>query len=494
MGLPVSKENPDGTKTVWLHQPGSYTAGDSALTDFTPSSSYDPSTSNRYWRTVVFHGRAAASGTISTFGTGSGNAIDSIYMEKDKSLLEITIRGYQGQIIRQETHVFVGSTSTAASNANTTNYTEIDWADSEYKAEWGHRLHRSKSIRTKTESYDVTNTMSVGRLATQVNQIGQKFEYEYDELGRVDQVTLLDSSDTAERSTVTWYNAAGDVTATAKVPGKLTSIPASPSSLTATPRLVSETEYDNAGRVTEHTDKNGVVTEFDYVKVGDFYREFDTKQDVPDPTDPTSTVVATKTEKTFLDGNLESITGDAVIPIYYDYTIETGGKVTVRESIATSSSVRWTQSTADWLGRVTENKTPKYSTGTLSETFEYYQSGNDGNSGKLRKMSQPGQYPTFFEYDDLGQLSKEGLDYDNDGYLTPGTSIESSSDRIKEYETKVVDFSSAKFLESSVYGYPIDDDSTKILLSRSRDRLTGFSSQTVSRYASSEWVNAEKYV
>lgn len=320
-GLPISEELPDGTKTVWLHQPGHFAPGSTtnALTDFTPSNAHD--VSNRYWRTVVFHGHSNSTPAISTFGSGPHNAIDPVFMEKDRSTVEVIIRGIQGKVIRREVHYFTGSTPSGANLAS--NYTLVDWTDYQYTPDYGYALLNARSSNTKPGTFEIENIYSNGRLHRTRNETGQLFEYQYDGLGRVIQETLLDNDSVAENSTLYWYNAAGDNIGRARIPGVAGSYPSGPDTLGISPRLVSRRDFDTGGRITRTEDENGVEKRYDYLKIGNFYRQMRREQDVPQTTNPSSTTVATHIKQFHLDGNIQSITGNAQVPQYFDYTVAT---------------------------------------------------------------------------------------------------------------------------------------------------------------------------
>jgi RHS repeat-associated protein len=486
-GLPLAVHNPDDTKTVWLHQPGAF-AGTSTLDDFTPSSS-----PGSHWRTIMFNGRHATSGTISSFGSGAGNAIESIYMEKDKSTIEVTVRGYQGRVIRREVYFFNGSTPASASDP--ANYVLIDWGTMIYDRDVGYQLQTAESIRTPSGAKDVQNFYgNDGRLAWTRDALGQRTQFTYDALGRVAQKTLLDVEEEEPlRSTLRWYNAAGDVTAEALIPESLGTIPADPDSL-GSPYLLSKTEYDLGGRVTKQIGADGVEVGYAYLLDDEeaFYRKVRRYQDAPDPDDPGATVEVEAIEQYHLDGRLEQVTGDAGVPVFYGYEVDENGLVTVQESYLTDyepEPERWRQTTTDWLGRSVETKAPRWSSGTLVETFTYYGATGNGNAGKLQKHTAPGRDPIRYEYDALGQLSRQGLDINDNGLVLE------SFDRIADHDSKFINSGGSYFLERSVYGYPNDEDEeTKILLSRTRERLTGFASESVPGFGTSQWKRAETLV
>ncbi|MCC5807456.1 MAG: RHS repeat-associated core domain-containing protein [Opitutales bacterium] len=482
-GLPVSEENPDGTKSVWLHQPGAYTEGQSTLTGFTPASTYAPGGNNRYWRTITFHGRASGSGTISSFASGPRNAIDPIRMEQNMSTIEVTVRGNQGRVVRRELYVFSGSNA-----AEVSSYELVDWEQMNYRPEWGYRMQWSRSIRTPPGGYDAQYNHHSGRLYWMKNAVGQEFEYLYDTLGRRVIETLINDWENPERSVFFWHNAAGDVTAEALVPG-LPAYPADPDQLTASPRLVSKTEYDNAGRVTRRIAADGVETRWAYEMTGGFHRRVRRTKDVPSPTNPNATTTAHSLEQYHLDGRPQWVIGNAIVPRYFSYSVLSGGNLRSTESVASSSSPRWSAVTSDWLGRETERRAPNINGGDLVATFDYYGPGEGGDTAKLRKVTAPGRNPVLFQYDNLGRLWRQGLDVHNNGSLDPA-----SLDRVTDFETKFVKVDSDWFLEESAYTYPDDNASGKILLSRTRERLTGFANEAVPQYGVNRWKRGETYI
>ncbi len=143
------------------------------------------------------------------------------------------------------------------------------------------------------------------------------------------------------------------------------------------------------------------------------------------------------------------------------------GAVEVTRSIGSGSSPRYERTTFDLLGRIATRVRPKVGgTGTLT-TQNVYSTA----TGLLEKRITPGLGDTFFSYDPFGQLQREGIDVDGGSGLQ-----EASQDRIVEHDLRFVkDASNHWWLQTQGFGFPEANQTTKVLLTRSRERLTGFS-------------------
>jgi hypothetical protein len=114
------------------------------------------------------------------------------------------------------------------------------------------------------------------------------------------------------------------------------------------------------------------------------------------------------------------------------------------------------------LGRAVKTEKPGFG-GTLRVAENFY---ND--KGQLYKTTQPGLAATLYEYDDLGNQVRSGLDIDGNGVLEPA-----SPDRISDSDTLYAKLDGHWWQESSQQVYAVADDATATTAGTSRTRLTG---------------------
>jgi len=69
-----------------------------------------------------------------------------------------------------------------------------------------------------------------------------------------------------------------------------------------------------------------------------------------------------------------------------------------------TSSPRWAKTTTYLFGCAIVEERPAYGCGSISNTHHY------SDAGLLAKSTSPGQAPTLYEYDELGELIRTALD------------------------------------------------------------------------------------
>ena len=408
-----SVQHPDGTKQSFAYQRGSWDG-----TTFTTS---DVGTASRI---VVINGTAVA-GSNTSLTSFDGYTLDAIYLVDKKSTMQVSIRDAYAHLCRTETKVWDATAATWAL-VTSEDYT-YDLANN--------MVSRSASNGAISEA--VYN----GELkVSETDASGITIGYAYDAAGRV-----LTATKAGGPTTTFGYDAEGRVTSStisnATLPGET---------------IVSSRSYDDAGRLTSeaHPGPNGAMsTTYAYT---------------PGTRQVTATLpnTGTRIATAFADGSLASVTGTAVVPEYYTYSVDSDGIRYACVKLGTADSTRLRKSWSDWLGRKTKTSRPGFTgQGAFEEQFSY-----ESVTGRLTKATRTGYSNTLFNYDALSQVTLSGLDLNGNDALDLA-----SSDRIAE-TNQYFDYSdSAWWLVAVTTTYPTAASNASLLVSTNKQRLTGFS-------------------
>lgn len=228
--------------------------------------------------------------------------------------------------------------------------------------------------------------------------------------------------------------------------------------------LTTSTTYHPTGEVYQQTDVNGLTAKYEYSNGG-----------------RTMTVTrpdgSTEITDYYLDGQIKSITGTGVVHRFYDYSVDqtTGFRIT-RESIGSATSDRWNEREVDWAGRLVEERRPAYS-GANHVTSYSYEDGDSTNTTtyQLAKVERTGGSPTIYEYNELGQRTRQGRDLDSDSDFD-----ESSGEPITETTRDFVEISGEWYERSTTKRWLTDNDATPTTMSVVKRQLTGLSATTMS--------------
>ncbi len=182
--------------------------------------------------------------------------------------------------------------------------------------------------------------------------------------------------------------------------------------------LATSTAYDVAGRVVETTDAAQLVTSYSYSSGGRI-------------TTVTRPGGATEITENYLDGRVKSVTGTGVVAKYYEYGATSGGLQWTLVRTGADNSPMWERTTTDFLGRTFRTEKPTYDGNTLATESVY---NTLGQVVKTRtyvvENSTSVVASTLYEYDELGDVTRSGLDVNGNDALNLA-----SSDRISETET-----------------------------------------------------------
>jgi RHS repeat-associated protein len=417
----ASMEYADGRKDTYTYEKGTYTANaDPSLSTFTPD------VNGIAQRDTVVHGT-----TVSPNGVAF------------KSTKETTIRDQYGQTVLQESYIYNG-----------TDYERFGWSAMDYD-------DRGHLIQTRRHTGQVTSsTWNGDKEIAEFDETGIETDYTYDSLNRVQTETkkgvAASGSFPAQADIVTTFGY--------DVEGRQTSqtVASEDGSLS----LTKSRTYDTAGRLKSENNEAGLITSHTYANGG-----------------RTETVTlpggATQVASKYLDGQSKSVTGTATVTQFSDYGVNGDGTRYTQVFIGSAglSSPRWTKNTVDWLRRIIEVEKPTFTGTNLIQTSTY------NNQGQLQsETSMAGSNKLLadklYEYDELGNQTRSGLDVDASGGL-----ILLSTDRITEASTSYEKVGSDWFRVTSKKAYLTDNNDTATTQTQ-RERLNNFTlngtDQTVS--------------
>ena len=348
-----------------------------------------------------------------------------------KQQRKTSIRDQFGNQVLEESYVYTG-----------TGYERIAWTAIDYD-------DRGHVILTRNHKGELTTAVWTGDQKTsEIEASGIETIYTYDSLNRIKTKTrkgiAAGGGFPAQADIVTTfsYGAEGHQTGEVMTAGSLS--------------LTTSRVFDKAGRLTRETDQAGLSTTFAYANGG-------RTQTVSRPGG------ATEVTEKYLDGQTKSIIGSAVIARAYDYGVNADGTRFTQEFVGSAglNSPSWTKTTVDWIGRKVSVEKPSF-TGTSVVQASFFNSLSQLKKQTTMAGTTKLIADTLYEYDELGQEIRTGLDINGDGVLTLA-----STDRLSESETileKVgVDWFSVAFSKS----YLTDNNGTPVVQIQ-RARLNNF--------------------
>ena len=405
--------SPDRTAQSFIRQLGTWSGG-----------TFTPSTSGTASRIGTVSGVADNTSGTQLLSTYTGYTLQPLYLVPTKSTLDLVIRDSLARIARTESYVWDGSV-----------WQLINWSNFTYNQ----NNQLTSRVASNGDTYDAAYS---GELKLwERDGTGIKVSYTYDNAGRVKAVTKEGANGLPDLVTESTYDAADRVV-------KQETYAASGS----TEKLTSTRAYDLASRPVSETAPGVGTTTYAY-----------------DPVNRTQTVtapsLATSIQTAYLDGQPRSVTGTGVVAQYFTYGIESDGRRWTQVNLATSSSVRWSKSWTDWLGRSEHSERP----GFTGQANYVEQATYHATTGQLIKTERSGMADTLYTYNALGQPVLSGLDINANGTLDLA-----SADRITGQEKWFTNESSAWWLATRSYTYATLNSATETTLGSTRERLTGF--------------------
>lgn len=426
---------PDGVKQVFAYQRGTWNAAGATFTPGTGAIG-----SGTASRITIITGSANASAGPLCPNVG-GYQLDPVYLVDAKSTMEMTIRDERALVVRTESYV------RKSGDWQRTGFTN-------YVYDYAGRL----TERTASNGARYTAVYTGGLKSSETDEAGVVTDYAYDVHGRVSLRTRQGSGVIGTVTTRIVYDAAGRAKEEHVGFGQ--------------PEvLVTTRTFDDAGRMTSEAPPGnyGAVT-YGY--------------DAANRTRTTTKADgSTVTTAAYLDGKPRSTTGTGTVPKYHSYGVETAagatsGRTWAKVNAGTEYSPRWERTWTDWLGRAVKSEQPGY-TGLPNLVTESF----FNPSGQLTKTTRTGYAPTLYQYNALGQVSRSGLDVNNNGSLDL-----TGSDRITETETYLEAHANAWWMRTDSRTYPKLGVGTAVIVSSSRTRLT---QHPANRLSESQSIDAE---
>jgi len=166
-----------------------------------------------------------------------------------------------------------------------------------------------------------------------------------------------------------------------------------------------------------------------------------------------------------VDGRPASASGTAGSEQSFDYGINPDGSTwtTVYIGPGGTASLRWVKTTRDFLGRTIRSERPG-----PNNSIEVAEQIYDPATGRLVESQSPGTAPLLMEYNDLGQITRAGMDINRNSTLDLA-----STDRITEREQGFLQSNGLWYAWSESWLYPETNLATRVRTSRSLTRLTG---------------------
>lgn len=410
-------------------------------------------------RQVMYRGTAPGTGSGDMTIGDSGFAIEPIAIEPYKSTKHVKIIS-DGNLVATELHVMTGATTNGLlierivyqrdALGHVTNAVRYDPHSPGgrvfYQADW-----------------QGTNAGPGDRKLSETDESGVKTLFAYDSLKRV-------KTETKTGSSVSGYPAQAAIVSTFSydASGRVLTNLTTAGSLSAQTRI----QYDLAGRPTSHTGPDLLTTAYTYAHGG--------RQ-----TNITYSSGTTTELKNYLDRRIASIAGTAAPNQHFNYYLTNifawglmyPKNVTLVTKGGTNSS-RWKTSITDHRHALWWEEEP----GFRSEYAKQKEFNRNGLGVEVLETADSGviegqrDIRTHFTRDLFGILQQETT-YGE----TPGWTALASADRIKTYDWYYeLDNSNHLFRVNETWTYPNDNSDWKTLVSRTKERITGLTTNTIS--------------
>ncbi|MBI2442158.1 MAG: hypothetical protein HYV35_12405 [Lentisphaerae bacterium] len=346
-----------------------------------------------------------------------------------RSTREVTVTDAMGRTVQEETWVCVAAGQ----------FERVKWAVTQ-------RDERGRVTAWRASDGRVAETYwgCCGKEREQ-GSTGVEWTYGYDVLGRVEMVTregVVAGAYPAQPAiqTTYGYNARGRrLSATRTAGGQSQSW---------------NWVYDGVGRVTRVTDAAGLISETAYANNGLLVTR-------------TLPGGMTRITEKYPDGNLKRVTGTAAPAQYYEHGVHAAGSRWTKVTTGVTGGPVWRKITTDFLGRAVKTEKPGYAGTEISESFY-------NAKGQLIKTTTTGQPTTLYDYDELGNQIRSGLDINANGALGLA-----GLDRISESERFYEQISGVWHLLYVNRVYHVDGSSAPLTNSVTRQRLTGFTGNLI---------------
>ncbi len=284
---------------------------------------------------------------------------------------------YFGIVSNRSTRI-VNTYNAAGDIVRTENYVHyngsfrlVSWVEHTYNPM--HKIIASTYSNGKTSSADWICTGPVFEIDTD----GIRTDYTYDALKRC--TSKVRHSPNGDITTTYTYDVDGRILSQTVSGGTGDSFVSETTSQT----------YDIEGRIATQTDARGLTTSFSYSA-----DNLTTTETRPNG----GTVITTRN----LDGTIASVTGTAVTPVYYTYTLaaEDGLEIT-EERYGTPNSKRWKKTYVNQFGQTVKIQESAWNESVKTTVHTY------NAKGQLIRTTSTDSPTVTYTYDSMGEVSKE---------------------------------------------------------------------------------------
>lgn len=184
-------------------------------------------------------------------------------------------------------------------------------------------------------------------------------------------------------------------------------------------RTESETEVDEVGDPVRSTDVYGRTTHCTYGTSAGGGR-------VITETGPGG---VTRISTYYRDGRLKSLTGSGVVAQYYTYEWNAQRELVTTVRTGNAQSPRWQRTISDGAGRTLREEKPAFGGNGITRTEYVY-----NTKGQRVQVLRTGLAAQVYEYDDAGNLFRQGIDLNGDGVLNLTGSPDPVTESSASYE------------------------------------------------------------
>ena len=361
--------------------------------------------------------------------------VDSPSGIADKTTRKITVVDHYGNGVMAETYAFSGGAYQLVNK-------KVNVFDEQH-----HVLNAYESNST-----EINTTWNCCNKASHTTVDGIQTTYAYDALQRLITKNKLGHGGRANIVTSYTYDSSDRLLSETVSDGGLS--------------LSSFKVYDLAGRVTSETDTSGLVTSYAYTPATATTGEIVTK---------TLPGGFTEITEKYLDGQIKSVTGSAVVAKYFTYGANADGTTWKKVNTGSAASSDWKKMVKDGFNRVVRIEESAYNNTTLVSILYY------NTKGQLIRVAKTGMADTLYVYDDLGNVIRQGLDVDGNGTLDLA-----SADRITDTDTVFAQEDSAWWTVTTKQVFGTADSAAATTFQIEKKRLTGFSSGNVDELRESD--------
>lgn len=434
-GVPYSVTLPDGTKKAYSYAEGVFLPTQRA---------FSPLAGGEYISELVVTGSSNSS--HGSAWTGGSFPVDTVYVVSNQSTMHQTIRSRSGVVVYESTSVHNGSSwvrpdgiLTGSSEDRQPLYHFHD--NGNYSAEWNYVDGRTNWFKDAD---------------------GVQTSYTYDRHGRLESTKKTGVTGTSP------FPSPVDVTTTYGYDASNRVVSTSTSAVGTGETLVASRTFDQAGRPTASTHHDSGTIGFSYPSA----REV--TMTLPGPVAGGGT--RTVTTETYIDGRFKRRTGNADVPAFHQFAVDSGnGRELIHQKPTEAGTDRWHNTWFDWLGRPAQTFFPTFDepgNQNAINVTDYIRSGPDRvvqtrNWSVANGWNSPLTPDILYAYGKMGELVTATADINQNG-----TSDAGDKDRIVKSEARFEIHNGDTWQVSRAKALPTAGESTERTTGEVRVRLT----------------------